>query len=193
MYLSIWNQPCSVFLRLLLLQFSVTILRVDSINVPSSCDPPVAARAIIHGFTGDISGTVKFYVVKGGGTSFRVKMRNLPAGAISYHIHTNPIPAGKVDCASAGEHFDPLKVGLKSKCNPQDNAKTCQRGDLSGMFGTIEGSATTEATHHITGLNLKDIINKSVVFHQSDEKKTRIACGTIRAMQVGPSGERNCP
>jgi hypothetical protein len=52
-----------------------------------------------------------------------------------YHIHVNPVPASG-NCAAAGAHLDPLGIGESAPCD-RDDKKSCQAGDLSGMYGNI--------------------------------------------------------
>jgi hypothetical protein len=40
------------------------------------------------------------------------------------------------NCTATGGHLDPANLGESTPCSQSDR-KTCQAGDLSGMFGNI--------------------------------------------------------
>ncbi|KAF9087270.1 hypothetical protein BGX23_008260 [Mortierella sp. AD031] len=98
-----------------------------------------------------------------------------------YHVHVKPVGANG-DCMAIGGHLDPASVG-PDHCQPK-NLTTCQTGDLSGKYGTLNGTETgaIPLIHYLdTQLSFTTpeggaMVGRSVVIHNNG---TRIACGDL--------------
>lgn len=159
-------------------------------TVSASCINPTAAKAIIQSNSSTITGTVKFYTAGVGKTTIRVQVTGLPPGPIFYHIHFGSVvgPDGKPICNAATVILNPLGVPNIGHCDPSSIKETCLLGDLSGIFGPIKGVKTTDIRVVHPFMDVSQTFGKSIVFHDNDSMLTRIACGNIRAMDVGPGG-----
>jgi Cu/Zn superoxide dismutase len=123
----------------------------------------------------------------GTGVDWAVSLSGLPAtgGPFMYHIHEKPVPANG-NCTAAGAHQDPYKRGETPPCDPTQKAN-CQSGDLSGKYGTINGTAFSAAYHDLfTSTNPANAAyfgNLSVVVHLAN--KTRIGCANFVTIATG--------
>ncbi|KAJ1918667.1 Superoxide dismutase [Mycoemilia scoparia] len=106
-----------------------------------------------------------------------------------WHIHENPVAADDLtsDCTSVGGHFNPTGIVKGTKCDPNNPAKTCEMGDLAGVYGNITGSKLT-GSFKTNSLGLYDPTKlakagTSIVVHNSSGKK--ICCGTINLIKDG--------
>ena len=131
--------------------------------------------APIRGIDGSNYGTVGFSQAQPG---YPVRVRANWEGNTSghmYHIHKHAIVA---DCDSALGHWDPTSKGGANYTCDDSKPLECEKGDLSGMFGTADLASTT--TFQFVELkHVRDILGKSIVLHAADGGKARIGCGSI--------------
>ena len=121
-----------------------------------------------------IKGSLKFYSISEG-TVVVSEIYNLPETKTNFfaqHIHENGTCEG--DFSSAGEHY-----------NPTNSEHPCHAGDLPPLLSN-KGYAWSAVLDN--RFNLKDIIGKSYIIHDSPDdfhtqpsgnSGTRIACGII--------------
>ncbi|KAG0056964.1 hypothetical protein BGZ83_002571 [Gryganskiella cystojenkinii] len=115
-------------------------------------------------------------------TGLNTTYAKIPAVGFEYHIHVSPVPADG-NCTLTGAHLDPLSVGTKTPCDPQ-NLTSCQVGDLSGKHGNILPTADgviapvtyTDKALVFAGDASGSILGRSVVIHNN---QTRIACANL--------------
>ncbi|OAQ72515.1 cytosolic Cu/Zn superoxide dismutase [Pochonia chlamydosporia 170] len=114
----------------------------------------------------------------GVGVRFTIRFENLPktGGPFPYHIHVNQVADG--NCSAAGGHLDPMNRGEDPPCDA-GNLPSCQTGDLSGKYGTINSDPfVAEYVDKFSSLKREDgafIGNRSFVIHLAN--KTRLTCG----------------
>ncbi|CAI6255890.1 unnamed protein product [Periconia digitata] len=135
----------------------------------------------IHGFFEVHSGK------DGKGTDLNMGLNGLkgPGAPYAYHIHEKPV-SGR-DCNSTGGHLNPYKAPAKCDASKRE---TCEVGDLSGKYGTIDATKYEEAfAEPYLSTNKEDkafIGDKSIVFHDKDGK--RVACASFQGKLVKPDG-----
>lgn len=139
----------------------------------------------------DQNGIDGFFEVKsakdGKGTDLNFEFNGLkgPGAPYAYHIHEKPVSAR--DCNSTGGHLNPYKA--TGKCN-SSKRETCEVGDLSGKYGTVEASKYQEAfAEPYLSTNKNDpafVGDKSIVIHDKDNK--RVACASFEGKLVKPDG-----
>ncbi|XP_061167021.1 uncharacterized protein LOC133175902 isoform X1 [Saccostrea echinata] len=111
----------------------------------------------------------------------------------NWHVHENSVcnlfNERPCNCSAAGEHFNPYRVNINGNygtecrfCNPL----RCELGDLSGKKEAINvrGNNTIWYRNYFTDMNLPlegplGIIGKSVVIHDENKGKGRLACANI--------------
>lgn len=152
---------------------------------------PTAAIVYIHGGVKypDISGTVIFRDVPEGCEVY-VYVKNLPpykptegsnpqVGPFGFHIHENP-------CGNPGTIDNPFP-NTGGHWNPTNQPHGNHAGDFPVLFSN--DNSVTKMSFFTSKFKVKDIINRSVVIHESpDDYRTqpsgnsglKIACGTIR-------------
>ncbi|KAK7422636.1 hypothetical protein QQZ08_009442 [Neonectria magnoliae] len=136
-----------------------------------------------------IDGNVKGFISAeaandGNGVRFVVKFQNLPkeGGPFLYHLHVDAAPDG--NCTKTLAHLDPFERGEETPCDSNDPA-SCQVGDLSGKYGTIE-SDPFEVEYVDYYASTKDGIgaffgNRSFVIHYAN--KTRLTCADFAKLE----------
>jgi hypothetical protein len=108
-----------------------------------------------------------------------------------YHIHAYPVPADG-NCTGTLAHLDPYIRGETPPCDPSMPA-TCQVGDLSGKYGTINGTSAS-LTYHDPYVSLQPGLgaffgNRSFVVHYANT--TRLACANFSLVGEGMIGNPN--
>lgn len=101
---------------------------------------------------------------------------------LNYHIHQ--FPQVNNTCSTTQGHYDPLKANKAPskpyKCIKED-LYTCEKGDLSGKFGSLLVSEDVNSSSSINyidySLTLNEILGLSVVIHAPDRSK--LACNNI--------------
>jgi Cu-Zn family superoxide dismutase len=118
-------------------------------------------------------------------------LKGLPAGERGFHVHENPDCSakekeGKMTAAqAAGGHYDPHHSG--HHLGPAGGGHV---GDLPKL--TVKEDGTATAPIEVTGLQLSDITNRSLMIHAGSDTYSdtpaplggggaRIACGIITA------------
>ena len=84
-----------------------------------------------------------------------------PTSGHSWHIHTTS-PVDRLDCTTAGGHYDPAGVeDAAYSCDPA-NPRTCFGGDLSGKIGpaSINGEVMTG---HDDALTIADVASTQAI------------------------------
>ena len=124
------------------------------------------------------------------GLAITPQLEGLSPGAHGFHIHENPDCSPKekegklVSALSAGAHYDPHSTGLHM--GPHGGGHV---GDLPKLEVAVDGTASTEM--YVTGLQVSDITNRSVMIHQGGDNYAdapaplggggpRIACGVLK-------------
>ena len=136
---------------------------------------------------GEQIGTVRASEAQGGGLSFEVAVRGLPAGEHGFHIHQNgDCGPGEKDGQqqagiAAGEHLDPHTTGTHA--GPEGEGHL---GDLPKLQLTEDGTAVTVSAPR---LKMADIQGKSLMIHEGGDTYSeppasggggaRIACGVV--------------
>jgi len=105
-------------------------------------------------------------------------------GPYAYHIHVGRVPEDG-NCSAALGHLDPYNRGMSTPCN-YTAPETCQIGDLSGKYGSINSSVNSDG-HYLdeyTDDYLSTIPgdpaffgNLSFVVHAANN--TRLNCGNF--------------
>ena len=114
--------------------------------------------------------------------------------SVAYHIHVGRVPEDG-NCTAALGHLDPYNRGMTPPCN--DSApETCQIGDLSGKYGSINSTAGEHYKDKYTDDYLSTTPgdpaffgNLSFVVHAADD--TRLNCGNFHL--VSPSTQTPAP
>ncbi|KAK8137811.1 hypothetical protein PG984_001191 [Apiospora sp. TS-2023a] len=140
--------------------------------------------------SGNVKGSVSVKSAPGGiGVVYTVKFSNLPkeGGPFPYHIHEKKVPDDG-NCTSTGAHLDPTIRGETPPCD-KTYPQTCQVGDLSGKYGTID-SDPFEATYtdlfgSMNSGSNASVPDRSFVVHFSN--KTRISCANFDVSSPAPS------
>lgn len=111
----------------------------------------------------------------------------------NWHVHEDPVcdlfNDRPCNCSAAGGHFNPFRVNVKgnyaAKCT-FSNPFRCELGDLSGKKQTINvrSNNTVWYRNYFTDTNLPlggplSIVGKSVVIHDENKGKGRLACANI--------------
>ncbi|PVV01199.1 hypothetical protein BB560_004392 [Smittium megazygosporum] len=112
----------------------------------------------------------------------------------TYHIHEKAVPRNG-SCKDTGDHLDPLAVNKKDgkySCKPSRLLKTCELGDLAGIYGNATRNSKSKDTYKksvvlnylimdngsLSEADAKfNVLGRSIVIH--DKSNNRIACGNI--------------
>ncbi|KAF2496004.1 Cu/Zn superoxide dismutase-related protein, partial [Lophium mytilinum] len=130
----------------------------------------------------EVRGTITIMSPPNGkGADIAITLSGLPSegGPFLYHIHDKAVPADG-NCTGAGAHLDPYGRGETPPCDSSQK-QTCQVGDLSGKYGTINATGYSAAyTDHYLSLvpgTPAYFGNRSIVVHFAN--KTRITCANF--------------
>lgn len=111
----------------------------------------------------------------------------------NWHVHENPVCSLFNDrpcsCSAAGGHFNPFRVNVTGSypnaCRP-DNPLRCELGDISGKQEPVNVRTKDGIWYrnYFTDTNLPlegplGIIGKSIVIHDQNKGKGRLACANI--------------
>ncbi|KAJ2368134.1 hypothetical protein H4S01_001763 [Coemansia sp. RSA 2610] len=145
--------------------------------------------AIAQPMNANITAMIRFVqAIDGDGLELAVSASGLDKGAeYPYHIHVNNVPSNG-NCTATGGHLNPYEIASSVKCDPSDASKTCELGDLAGVFGNMVGddNGMYVGTFNATQLTFggKDtVLDHSIVIHNS--KGDRIACANIIGYILG--------
>ena len=108
----------------------------------------------------------------------------------NWHVHENPVCAlfnnRPCSCSAAGEHFNPFRANNVTSCDIRRNPFGCEVGDISGKHETlnIRTKDSLWYRNYYTDTNLPlegplGIIGKSIVIHDENKGKVRLACANI--------------
>ncbi|KAJ2797128.1 hypothetical protein H4R20_005302 [Coemansia guatemalensis] len=132
----------------------------------------------------------------GVGLHLSINATGLDKGAeYPFHIHVDSVPSNG-NCTATGGHLDPHGVkaaaGESYKCSKSDILKTCELGDLAGVFGNMVGDKEGNASGDFVATELafggdNTILDHSIVIHNS--AGDRVACANIAAFVLG--GDNN--
>ncbi|KAJ2079715.1 hypothetical protein H4R24_003581 [Coemansia sp. RSA 988] len=128
----------------------------------------------------------------GEGLQLSINATGLDKGAeYPFHVHVNTVPSDG-NCTATGGHLDPYGIktaaGDSYKCSKKDISKTCELGDLAGIFGNMVGDEEGNASGDFVATELafggkNTILDHSIVIHNSDGD--RVACANIVAFVLG--------
>ncbi|XP_058812526.1 uncharacterized protein LOC131677032 [Topomyia yanbarensis] len=117
-------------------------------------------------------------------TNAEVEFKGLMANS-GYHVHIAPVEGDlEFPCedSSVYGHWNPRNVDPKRSPPPaMGSTDQYELGDLSGKFGTLDGSSMFEQSYNDSRLPLfgyESIIGRSIVVHKK-ERNRRWACSTL--------------
>ncbi|KAJ2825524.1 hypothetical protein IWW50_002811 [Coemansia erecta] len=120
--------------------------------------------------------------IDGNGLELAISARGLDVGAeYPFHIHVSPVPSDG-NCTATGGHLNPYNIPSSTKCSKDDALKTCELGDLAGIYGNLVGDDQGQCLMNINATELtfggeNTILDHSIVIHNSN--KDRVACSSI--------------
>jgi len=96
-----------------------------------------------------------------------------PSETFPWHVHNYPFTTRRDPCsdASVGGHFDPFMTGSLPDYSMlcQRNRSMCEVGDLSGKFGQLSSTTTSNFLDGYLPLyGVHSILGRSVVIHRSN-------------------------
>ncbi|CAH6722557.1 cell surface Cu-only superoxide dismutase 5 [[Candida] jaroonii] len=163
----------------------VSVFSVGSIAAiqPLANDSPQTQYVAI--FDGKLEGNVTFTGLNNGSIEVGVDLDGFPSegGPFMYHVHEAPVPSDG-NCTGTKGHLNPYGGNIKS-----NNTDEKEIGDLSGRYGTLEGTTKISYVDQYLSLNPDSeayIGNLSVVVHLADN--VRYACANISKVDSDKDG-----
>ncbi|WEW55789.1 Cell surface superoxide dismutase [Cu-Zn] 4 [Emydomyces testavorans] len=167
----------------------------------TTCNPSdtVYEATLLNKKNTNIRGTVLVTgASEGRGVIFNVDFTGFPeeGGPFIYHVHDQPVPEDG-NCTKTLAHLDPYIRGEVPPCN-SSKPETCQTGDLSGKYGSIQGvkgDAHYKQTYHDLYSSTKPglgsfVGNRSIVVHYAN--KTRANCGNFVLKSANSGNKSPC-
>ncbi|KAK0624596.1 Cu,Zn superoxide dismutase-like protein [Bombardia bombarda] len=151
---------------------------------PVRNNPVIGEKWVAKFDSATVKGTVTAIAHKLG-VNYTVDVTGLPEGKgpFKYHVHLRGVPADG-NCTETGGHLDSYQRGDSPPCNNKAPA-TCEVGDLSGKYGTVEGPKAVKSFNDpysaLNKINLGYIGDRGIVFH--DASSARIACATLKKVK----------
>ena len=128
---------------------------------------------LVATFSGEVKGEVRCTPTYGG-SLLSVRLEGMHGIAGGYHIHRYPVNNG--DCMSTGGHYNPYNADQsQSPATGLGSYDQYEVGDLSGLFGALNGKTTVGFTRFDANLRCDSILGRSVAIHRTDKKRWQCA------------------